>query len=588
MSISITRYVNITSGVGGVGSVTQRNLVGRFFTTNTLIPPQTYVSFTTAAAVGDYFGIASEEYLRAAFYFSFISKNITSPQSIQFARWTPTAVAPRVQSSLSNVPVALATWAGITDGSLGITIGSVVGVFSGIDFTAAPPASYADVATIIQTAIRTNADANFATATVTYIANVGFVFAGGVTGDATISIQAGSTGTDLTAFGYLGWLPAASFDSNGNYTAGAVASSGSDAETVTQALDASANVSNNFGSFLFLNNTGYTLADAILAAQWANTPENNNTYMFCAPVTSTNYAAWVSDSSGLGTYAGTALTLSGATLSLTGTVTSGSDVITGLGSVTGLALGVVVNGAGIPAGSYITSINAVTSSIVISAQATASSTQVLSFVLSQFPEQIPMMILAATNYSLPNSTQNYMFQGPFAGLTPLVTSDSAANTYDNVSVNYYGSTQQAGNIINFYQTGVLQGTNTTPNDMTTYTNEMWLKDAITVAIMNLFIGLPQIPANQSGRSILLTGIQEPINQAINNGTISVNKALSQTQKQFIFSVTNDPNAWFQVQNAGYWLDCQITQSGTTYTAHYTLVYSKDDVIRLVTGQDILI
>ena len=588
MSISITRYVNITSGVGGVASVNQRNLVARFFSTNTLIPPQTYVSFTTAAAVGDYFGTFSEEYLRAAFYFSFISKNITSPQSVQFARWTPAAVAPQVRTAIGATIPAVGAWAAISDGSLGITIGNVVGIFSGIDFVTAAPADLPAVAAVIQAAIRTNVDPNFATATVQYVPNVGFVFAGGVTGEATISIQAGTTGTDLTSALWLGWLPAATFDSNGNYAAGAITSPGSDAETITQALTASANVSNNFGSFLLLNSTNYTLADAILAAQWANNDTNNNTYMFCAPVTAANYAAWTSDSTGLGTYPGTALTLSGLTTSLTGTVTSASNVISGLGSVAGLAIGMIVNGTGIQAGSYIVSINSSTNSIVISENATATATEVLSFVLNQFPEQIPMMVLAATNYSLPNSTQNYMFQGPFSGLTPSVTSDALANIYDAVAVNYYGSTQQAGNIINFYQTGVLQGTNNSPNDMTAYTNEMWLKDAITVAIMGLFIWLPQIPANERGRSILLTGIQTPINQALVNGTISVNKALSQTQKEFIFSVTNDPNAWFQVQNSGYWLDCEIVQNGAVYSANYTLVYSKDDVIRLVTGRDILI
>src|SRR5579863_6929034 len=94
MAISLTRYVSITSGVGAGTVVPTRALVARLFTANTLLPPQSFISFTTASEVGSYFGFSSEEYLRAVFYFSWISKNITQPQSIQFARFVQTAVPP--------------------------------------------------------------------------------------------------------------------------------------------------------------------------------------------------------------------------------------------------------------------------------------------------------------------------------------------------------------------------------------------------------------------------------------------------------------------------------------------------------------
>jgi hypothetical protein len=69
MSISISRYVDITSGVGGASVVAQRSLVARIFTSSSLVPPRSFVAFSTAEAVGDYFGTSSEEYLRAVFYF---------------------------------------------------------------------------------------------------------------------------------------------------------------------------------------------------------------------------------------------------------------------------------------------------------------------------------------------------------------------------------------------------------------------------------------------------------------------------------------------------------------------------------------
>jgi hypothetical protein len=44
MAISITNYVDITSGVGGASIFTTRSLVARLFTANNLLPPQTFVS----------------------------------------------------------------------------------------------------------------------------------------------------------------------------------------------------------------------------------------------------------------------------------------------------------------------------------------------------------------------------------------------------------------------------------------------------------------------------------------------------------------------------------------------------------------
>src|ERR1700728_682900 len=156
MSIAITRYVDITSGVGGASALAQRSLVARIFSGNSLIPPQTFISFDNAASVASYFGVASEEYQRALFYFSFISKTITTPQTIQFAKWNVTATAPSVSSVPGNGSV-IANWASITNGSFGLTINGVVGVFSGLDFATAvggdPVATMAEVATFVQTIV---------------------------------------------------------------------------------------------------------------------------------------------------------------------------------------------------------------------------------------------------------------------------------------------------------------------------------------------------------------------------------------------------------------------------------------------------
>ena len=58
-------------------------------------------------------------------------------------------------------------------------------------------------------------------------------------------------------------------------------------------------------------------------------------------------------------------------------------------------------------------------------------------------------------------------------------------------------------------------------------------------------------------------------------------------------MTDDELAWHQVQNIGYWVYCEMQQTVTTdgrteYKAVYTLIYSKDDVVRKVEGTHVLI
>ena len=669
MAISLSRYVSITSGVGGATLVPNRTLVGRFFTANPLLPPQTFITCTTAASVASYFGYNSEEYLRAVFYFSWVSKNLTTPQSIQFARWVQTAAAPMIYPNQNN-NAQYANFVGISTGSFVLTMGGSTYTLSSLDFTGIGT-SLAAAAAVVQAAIQaagsfvlvgttngttlvtmastaglavgmsvvaadittgttiasivvntsitlsqaatsSNASENitfntpmWGLATVSYVANDlasgltfgGFVLTGGAAGSVSnpINVMVGGGGTDITGAGLLGWLPQG-IDINGNYIPGAIWSTGSAVETVTQTLTNSAAASNNFGSFAFLTNLGLTEQNVSDAAIWNQT--QNVTYMFSQAVSIANASSsgWASlTPPGVGSVGGVGLTLSPAiTTSLTGTLVSGANTVTALTSNAGLFPGMPVSGTDIPAGTVIQSLVG-TTGLTLSAYASGSITTVLTFTAPQFPEMFPMMIMAATDYTAFNSVQNYEFQ-QVAGLTPSVTTDAQANAYDYSSggpgINYYGLTKQAGAQIAFFQQGVLQGANISTNivDMNVYANEVWLKDAIAVAIMNLLLAVSQIPANPQGISLLMTVIQSIINQALNNGTISVGKILNATQQAFITAETGDPTAWYQVQNSGYWYDVYLTSAGSpaVYTANYTLIYSKDDVIRKVVGTDTLI
>lgn len=529
MTISLSRYVSISSGLGGGAVATTRALVGRCFTNSQYLSPGTFVSFSDAASVGAYFGVTSEEYYRAVFYFAYSNTSFQRPQSIQFARWVDVACAPMVFSSNSAAPFVLATWTAVSAGKLTITIGSTSVTTGAMDFSGAADA--AAVAAIIQAAIRSAGSAGgavFTSSTVTYSATApyaGFTFTGGATGANTVVVAAPGSGTDITGIAYLGWLPQQTIASSGAVSAGAIWANGSAVETITAMLTASASASNNFGSFLFLTNLALTLTEVKEAATWNQS--QNVMFMYTVGVIAANASAWANASTGLGSTGGVGLTLSPV------------------------------------------------------------------YSTAEYPEMLPMMVEAATDYTAQNSVQNYMYQ-QVAGLTSSVTTNANADIYDAISVNYYGQTQTAGNLISFYQRGLLQGSAVSTNilDMNAYVNEIWLKDAAGVALLNLLLGVGRVPANNQGKGQVLGVLQDVINQALNNGTISVGKTLSAAQQSYITNVTGDNKAWYQVQNAGYWVNCEIMPipdlTPTQYEASYTIIYSKDDVVRKIVGVQTLI
>lgn len=491
MTISIRRYVDIASGVGAGATVAQRDLIGRIFSDNQRTPADAVVEFESAADVATYYGGASEEYKRAAFYFAFISKSVGSPRKLSFARWAKVANEARIYGA--RVGTTLAEFNALVAGDITLTVGGQTATVVNLDLSGA--VSFAAVAAAIQVAIRAEVGTQFAAANVTYDAGSGtFLFESTLQTAAAITVDPADALTQA-----LGWA------------AGAVLSPGVSVTTIPDALTASVDGSNNFGSFTFIE--VLTNDETEEAATW--NAARNVEFMYCARVTAASAAA-----------------VSAATLALAGC---------------GL---------------------------------------VLAPLAAEYPEVLPMAVLAATNYDRRGAVQSYMFQ--MANLSPSVLSNADADVYDALRVNYYGVTQTAGQLLAFFQRGVLTGPSTAPVDMNTYANEVWFKDAAQSAIMGLLLALPEIPANAEGRGMVLTQLQDPIDRALFNGVISVGRSLTVAQRLFVSTVTGDPDAWHQIEAIGYWVDVvMVAYTGgggnTEYKAVYTLVYAKDDTIRKVEG-----
>lgn len=276
MSISIKKYVDITSGVGAGATVKERELILRLFTTNVKVPAGVVMEFTDINDVATTFGTTSEEYKRAALYFGFISKVMTKAKKISFAAFS-TSQSAQVPGIVGGTPLTtIATWKAITNGAIKITVGSVVADLDTLNFSSA--VALADVASAIQTKLRTKT--GFTNATVTYdTTNAKFLasFVGTTPPAAVVvdtTVSAGSAIADQ-----LGWTTAK----------GMVTSPGSVAATPLDYVIEADAISDNYGSFAFCG-TPLTLPDVTAIATW-NAAQNVK-YQFLIPTIKGNYVTW--------------------------------------------------------------------------------------------------------------------------------------------------------------------------------------------------------------------------------------------------------------------------------------------------------
>lgn len=528
MSIRFTKFIDITSVVGAAQQVPQRQWCARIFTTNPIVGPNAILQFsgpTMAAEVGALFGTSSEEYERAANYASFLSPLGTAPQAIQFAYWAETNTPAAIYGE-TGVAV-LPTLAAISAGLLSFQFGATTVNLTGISFTG--DATFAAVATALQTALRAvpGPNAELTTATVTWNAlTQAFDFVASSTGVVTESFKV------VAPTGVVPGTDVAA--ALGWYKSqGALVNSAQVAESRVAGYNRVTSMNNNFGEFAYTDASTLTLSDATAVAI-ANAALNVLA-VFRVWVSPTTWATW-----------------SAALIGIAGVGLEYEDI-----SMTGGA--------------------------------------------RQYIEMLPMSIHASINFNAVNGTLGFMFKqnGLF---DPSVTDDTLWPMLDAGRVNYYGQTQQAGANLSFYQNGVLCGGATAPVDSTVFANEQWFKDMQATNLMNLQLSVGQIPANKRGQTmceLIIQGqpatTQAPatgIQAALANGTISANSTLTLQQQAYITSQTNDSTAWQQVQTTGYWFATNITSAVangvTTYTLNYTIIYRKDDVIKVIVGSHQLI
>lgn len=270
MTISIDRYVQITSGVAGGQSVAERELVGLRFTHDPRVPLDAVITLGKGDAEA-YFGASSPEARFANQYFSYISPAPASQaQKIRFAGWANEARPPRIYGTKTGL--ALADFAAIDAGALKLTLGEHTTRLTGIDLSSVT--TYAAVAMAVQNAVRGFAAGGkqWIEATVTYDAvTATFTLTGGFAGAADVDIGAEEELAKL-----LGWGQTLT-----------IKAPGSEAQTPLEALRAVENITDSFGSLSF---PGLSIEHAIDVARY--NAALNVKYMLLLAVRETDAESW--------------------------------------------------------------------------------------------------------------------------------------------------------------------------------------------------------------------------------------------------------------------------------------------------------
>ena len=200
-----------------------------------------------------------------------------------------------------------------------------------------------------------------------------------------------------------------------------------------------------------------------------------------------------------------------------------------------------------------------------------------------FGAAIPMAMLGAINFNRSNSTICFMFK-QIANETAVITNDTDYDSMKGINANFYGLTQTNGKTFAFLQCGFCSN----GEDAGTYCNEIWLKSAIATSFMNLCLRVNKVPADATGSAMIRAAIVGDVKKALDNGTILVGKPLTEEDIAEVYRLTNNEDAYLDVQNDGYWLDVVIEKVENEWIAKYYLVYAKADGIRFCDGSHVLV
>ncbi len=132
---------------------------------------------------------------------------------------------------------------------------------------------------------------------------------------------------------------------------------------------------------------------------------------------------------------------------------------------------------------------------------------------------------ASIDFEATNGRISFAFKGQ-GGLVPDVTSTVAATNLIANGYNFYGAVATANNDFRWFSPGLVSGQY---QWLDSYINQIWLNNALQLALMSLLESVNSIPYNEDGYELMVAACLDPINAALNFGSIRAGVPLSASQ-----------------------------------------------------------
>lgn len=611
-AIPASAIVDVNPGVVPAGG-SALALSGLLLTESLRPPIGSVLSFSTAADVAAYFGGSSYEAAAAAIYFAGYDTSTVKPGAMLFAQYptNPQGVKPFVRGA-SLASLTLAQLQAIPAGTISVTVNGVAKTSGSIDLSAV--ASFSAAATAIQTALAAfDASVTGSIAATTTLSLTGSISGNVLTvtavGAGSVQVGAILAGTGVTAGTQIQKQLTGTANGVGTYQVSVSQSVASTTITGSYGtLTVTAVASGALAVGQVLSGSGVTAGTTLTA--FVSGTGGTGTYVVSPSQTAASTT--ISAGPAVVTYdsVSSAFVITGGTPG-TGTIGYVSGAMAPTLKMTQATGAVLSQGApqGVPATNLAAIIAQTQNFASFTTQfepslsdkllfAAWNTTQDSRFVYvgwgtdptaitdnaqcfgrqvaalgyagvfpvwspsDQYLGPLVMGFIASIDFAAFNGRATLAFKGQ-SGIAPSVTDSTTATQLIANGYNFYGAYATANSQFNFLNPGSISGKFLWADS---YVNQIWLNNALQLALLNLLTSIPSIPYNAAGYALIETAALDPIQSAVDFGAIRAGVTLSSAQ------IANLNNA------AGFDIASTVQQRGW-----YLLIQNASPQVRAARG-----
>jgi hypothetical protein len=141
--------------------------------------------------------------------------------------------------------------------------------------------------------------------------------------------------------------------------------------------------------------------------------------------------------------------------------------------------------------------------------------------------------VASINWERYQGTINFAFKS-VDGVAATVTTQADADVLLNRGVSFMGNFATRNDAFTFMYNAAMFGKY---GYVDAFINTIWFKNVMQLSIMDGLTSAGRVPYTDRGYTLIRAWLQDPINRAINNGTIDAGVQMSEKQKAQVFNET---------------------------------------------------